>query len=99
MARSSQRPNSWIPRKVREAVLSAEFCANCGRDNDGSIPFHVDHVQPHSLDGSNEIHNLRALCAPCNLKRGNRVSGDRVTWFNDRYFSSKKFPTTTETDS
>ena len=31
--------------------------------------FHVDHVHPRSLGGSDEAENLRVACAPCNLSK------------------------------
>jgi len=34
--------------------------------------FHADHVLPHSRGGPTAISNGRALCADCNLSRGNR---------------------------
>ena len=33
----------------------------------------IDHVLPRPLGGSNDLSNLRALCARCNRRRGNRV--------------------------
>lgn len=87
MSRKEPRTNDWVPRKVRAALINEDaYCTNCGRSNDGSIPFHIDHIKPHSHGGSNNIENLRPLCAPCNLKRGNKVVGDRRTWFNTHWF-------------
>lgn len=36
----------------------------------------VDHIQPHSLGGTDTMDNLRAACAYCNYSRGN---GQRTT--------------------
>lgn len=46
------------------------MCQECG------VPlgkgFHADHVQAWSKDGRTILRNGQALCAPCNLKKGNR---------------------------
>lgn len=37
-----------------------------------------DHILPKSLGGSNKPSNLRVLCRPCNLKRGNTLNDVEV---------------------
>ena len=34
--------------------------------------FHVDHILPLKLGGSNDITNIQLLCPPCNLSKGAR---------------------------
>lgn len=50
----------------------------------GAFATHVDHVVPRKLGGSDHPSNLRAACAPCNLRRGARVtpldSGTTAGW-------------------
>lgn len=38
----------------------------------GAPATHVDHIVPKSRGGTDDDSNLRAACADCNLKRGNR---------------------------
>lgn len=38
----------------------------------------VDHIVPKSLGGKNYVSNLRPMCEPCNVKRGNTVDSDRI---------------------
>lgn len=37
---------------------------------------HVDHVNPRSRGGSDELENLAAACAPCNLSKGARTPSE-----------------------
>jgi len=52
-----------IPTATRRAVYKREdyACALCERP--GVI--HIHHVRPRSMGGTNEIHNLIALCPVC----------------------------------
>lgn len=43
-------------------------CAYCRVKLDGD--YHVDHVMPIALGGSNYRRNLQILCEPCNLSKG-----------------------------
>ena len=61
-----------IPLHIREAVLRRDmsFCRYCGRRVKS---FHLDHVMPVSLGGTNDIDNLVVACSPCNLRKGASV--------------------------
>lgn len=62
-----------IPKSVRfEVFKRARFrCQYCGaRQTDGDVTLHVDHVIPVSEGGTNDIQNLVAACASCNLGKG-----------------------------
>jgi 5-methylcytosine-specific restriction endonuclease McrA len=74
-------PRDEIPWRVRLAVYRRDefICRLCGlRD---PKPRHLDHVTPWSLGGSDRTENLRLLCEPCNMDRGNRDDGtDRIRY-------------------
>ncbi|MES2290255.1 MAG: HNH endonuclease signature motif containing protein [Pseudomonadota bacterium] len=46
------------------------MCQKCGDPLTGS--FHADHIKPFSKGGWTVTANGQALCAPCNLAKGNR---------------------------
>lgn len=67
-----------IPLGLRFRVLRRDAfkCVLCG-DNpplNAQCVLHVDHIVPWSKGGETELENLRTLCAPCNLGRGNRYT-------------------------
>lgn len=43
-------------------------CVYC--DDDLSLGYHVDHIMPISLGGSNWPDNLQCLCPTCNVRKG-----------------------------
>jgi superfamily II DNA or RNA helicase len=72
-----------IPRRRfsdRERValyLAADGrCTSCGTELGPG--WHADHVTPFSKGGSTDVINGEALCPPCNLSKGDRVSGLRL---------------------
>lgn len=52
-------------------------CSNCGAQLEAG--WHADHVTPYSKGGETNVINGQALCAKCNLKKGNRITVDQVT--------------------
>ena len=88
--------NKEITRLLAEAQWHDEedgvVCAGCGRILE--LPFmHLDHINPKSDGGSNDITNRILLCAPCNLRkkdiltlRGLRIENEKahVNWMYDR---------------
>ncbi len=64
-----------VPSTVRFDVLKRDRkCVLCGAapEIDSEVRLHVDHIVPRSKGGSNEMSNLQALCAECNLGKSNR---------------------------
>lgn len=47
------------------------LCTACGCDLNKS-KYHVDHIMPLILGGSNWPHNLQLLCPPCNCSKGGK---------------------------
>ncbi len=64
-------PRNGSARQWRNAwavVLAQDpFCAECDRPAE-----HVDHMQPTARGGTDQLVNLQALCAACNLVKGDR---------------------------
>ncbi len=68
------RFSSGISAKLRAQVIArnGSICQLCGLAagelyEDGSrVTLHVDHIQPRSAGGSDEMSNLRTLCHRCN---------------------------------
>ncbi len=66
---------NWIRQDKRLAIYLRDglACVWCGIGiEDGSV-LTLDHVKPHSKDGSNEAHNLVTSCKRCNSSRGVRT--------------------------
>lgn len=60
-----------IPQWIRELVYERDEyrCVECAATEDLTL----DHIYPWSLGGSDDPHNLRTLCRPCNSSKGARV--------------------------
>lgn len=60
-----------ISRFVSRAVFARDgrLCRFCG----ATERLELDHIQPWSLGGQDTVDNLRVLCKPCNVRRGNRA--------------------------
>ena len=68
--RKAMLPSNW--REITTYVLKRDDykCVYCGIE---TADLHCDHVFPLSRGGSNELSNLVAACAPCNLDKGNKL--------------------------
>lgn len=60
-----------LPAKVRRAVFERDegLCYHCDVALDFAH-FHVDHLHPVCLGGTDDMENLAASCPPCNLAKG-----------------------------
>ena len=81
--RTFKVPSSLIPDAEMLAALlelsgyQAWCCGYANRMPDGSIiktvrNFHLDHIDPKSKDGSNQIMNRAPMCPSHNTRKGNR---------------------------
>lgn len=59
-----------IPRRIRELVYRRDGhrCRRCGSQQDLSL----DHIEPWSFGGSDDLENLQTLCRSCNSRKGAR---------------------------
>jgi 5-methylcytosine-specific restriction endonuclease McrA len=64
-------PRSASRRMSRRAIFARDGhrCQYCGSDRHLTI----DHVVPRSQGGDDSWENVVAACAPCNLKKGDRL--------------------------
>jgi 5-methylcytosine-specific restriction endonuclease McrA len=72
-----------IPLRTRDAVFMRDHgrCTYVGSDGkrcDGTIRLHVDHIKPVARGGTNELSNLRLLCARHNQLQADRILGRNV---------------------
>lgn len=58
-------------QRLRVLNRDAHTCYYCGA-NDAT---HVDHVVPKAKGGGDELDNLVAACARCNLRKGSKSQG------------------------
>lgn len=64
-----------IPRRRREVFeKSAGRCFYCGKALTLDGKWHIEHQMPRALLGPDELPNLVASCAPCNLAKGSRTA-------------------------
>jgi len=72
-----------IPLRTRDAVFARDRgrCTYVGSDGkrcDETIRLHVDHIKPVARGGTNDIANLRLLCAQHNQLQAERILGREV---------------------
>jgi hypothetical protein len=60
-----------IPKKIRFEVFKRDgfLCAYCG-ESPPKVVLQVDHIDPVSKGGTNDIDNLVTSCQPCNIGKG-----------------------------
>ncbi len=66
--------NNPYPRRFSKSQRQAIFRLANGKCEDCDQPlkkgWHADHKKPYSKGGATDVQNGRALCPPCNLKKG-----------------------------
>lgn len=66
-----------LSKKTRFTVFERDdfTCQYCGKQPPDVI-LHVDHIEPVSLGGTNELDNLITSCQDCNLGKSDRRLGE-----------------------
>lgn len=82
-ATSPRRP---MPESLRGRVIGRDgrVCQYCGQEIGPRSKLTVDHIQPRSCGGTDELANLIVACATCNSRKGtstgHRCECGRWTW-------------------
>ena len=65
---------NWIRPVKRLAIYLRDglACAWCGEGIEDGVKLTLDHLTPHSRQGSNDQTNLVTACHRCNSSRGSR---------------------------
>jgi HNH endonuclease/Homing endonuclease associated repeat len=73
-ARTAGRSSREVNWRLRATVLIRDncLCRMCGASpaKDPAVTLHVDHIVPWSKGGQTVLANLQALCATCNIGKG-----------------------------
>lgn len=94
----SAEPENLLSHDEMKKILITEFgaeCWGCGfepPDKDDRY-LHLDHINPKSSGGSNDIDNRSILCQPCNSKKLNTMTLDGLRGKNKRENYLKKTET------
>jgi len=72
-----QRKRRAFDKMNKKKILERDEyrCKQCGSWEN----LHVDHIKPLSKGGTNDEKNLQALCAKCNLSKGNRPAKGNIS--------------------
>jgi hypothetical protein len=74
-AAKPKRSRVQLSPRLRDSVLMRDGfrCRHCGRNpQEDGIKLHVDHIEPWSKGGTNDLENLQALCEECNLGKSDQ---------------------------
>ncbi len=80
--------NPYYTEVAQRASHRCEYCK--APEVVFNFPFEVEHIAPLSRQGSNDEANLALACRSCNLRKGNRISGEssrsnaKVRFFHPR---------------
>ena len=67
---SRKPPRKSLSRSLVRAVMERDAyrCVTCGTH----LNLSVDHIEPVSKGGSDDLDNLQTMCQPCNSRKGDR---------------------------
>lgn len=64
-----------ISKRRRDIFAKSGGCCHyCRAPLQLAGPWHIEHMLPRALGGADEIRNLVAACAPCNLAKSDRTA-------------------------
>lgn len=80
-ARERMAEGTYSDADVKRMLKSQKWkCASCKARLAEKSGYHVDHIHPLALGGSNWPENLQILCMPCNISKGAK---DPIQWANE----------------
>lgn len=68
------RSAGWGIKRVK-LLRDHPYCTLCGArpSKDNEVELDIDHIEPASKGGSDDVSNLQVLCAQCNRAKGNHL--------------------------
>ena len=74
-ARTESAEKKPIPRRRKQVFEKSQGkCHYCDTSLDIEGAWHIEHMMPRALMGTNEPSNLVASCIPCNMKKRDRTA-------------------------
>ena len=73
---SRRRPATMTRRQMMDILVEQWGCVcwGCGFEPPDAEHLELDHIDPASQGGSNELDNRCPLCGPCNRRKSNRLT-------------------------
>ena len=71
-----RKPASMTRQQMMDILVEqwGVVCWGCGFEPPDAEHFELDHIDPASQGGSNELDNRCPLCGPCNKRKSNRLT-------------------------
>jgi len=83
-----ERKNPLVSLRGKKRSVWAKSngkCHYCLKTLKESSGWHVEHMQPKSLGGSDDLENLVAACASCNLEKSSMTAQDYIQYRKIKY--------------